>query len=388
MSSYSNNNPTVLIHCQYVYGIGHLVRATELAQGLSTSFTVYLLNGGEEVPNFDIPKEVNYIQLPAIYKEEAANYLSPVDSSQSIEACFESRKKEINEIVEKIEPDFLITEHFPFGLLFETEVLRLISKVKEIKPKAKIISSVRDVIESENGGERDAYVCDLLNKLYDLVLVHGDKEIIPFSGSFPLAERISIPVHLTGYIVRPITSSIKKADLPILVVSVGGGRMGSELLSAVINAHPIILKEWDHELVLFTGAFQKELSELHTEVSEYCDSKITIYEFDKNLYLKTLSNASAIICLGGYNSLIEAVSTQKPVLVYKRKFHGANSEQDLRSTLFKQAGFINIISAEDFEEERLTSLIIDTIYNYSAPKKRINFQGVASSTSLIKALTR
>ena len=159
------------------------------------------------------------------------------------------------------------------------------------------------------------------------------------------------------------------------VVSVGGGRMGGELLGAVLNAHQMILKEWNHELVLFTGAFQKELWELYLKANQDGNSQITIHGFDKNNYKETLSSASAIICLGGYNSLIEAVSTRKPVLVYKRKFYGANKEQDLRSTLFQQSGLINVISSEDFEPERLSRLILDTVFNFKLPAMSLNFEG-------------
>src|SRR5687767_11184418 len=131
--------PRVLIHCQYVYGIGHFVRAVELARGLSTQFEVYLLNGGEDVPNFELPSLVNFTQLPAIYKNETDDYLIPVDTSQSLVECFQLRGNLINQSVERIKPDILITEHFPFGLLFEKEVMDLINKVKQANPNAKIV---------------------------------------------------------------------------------------------------------------------------------------------------------------------------------------------------------------------------------------------------------
>ena len=84
--------PKIILHCQYVYGIGHFVRALELASGLSKYFEVYIINGGESVPNFDLPETVKYIQLPAIYKEENSDFLLSVDSSFTIEECFILRK--------------------------------------------------------------------------------------------------------------------------------------------------------------------------------------------------------------------------------------------------------------------------------------------------------
>ena len=132
MSINSINRPKILIHCQYVYGIGHLVRTLELARGLSMQFQVFILNGGEVVPNFELPNTVTIIQLPSIYKEEESDYLSSVDTSINIDACFLKREKIINQSVEEIKPDILITEHFPFGLLFESEVIDLIKNVKKV----------------------------------------------------------------------------------------------------------------------------------------------------------------------------------------------------------------------------------------------------------------
>lgn len=373
-----NPLPSILIHCQYVYGIGHFVRTIELASRLSSRFDVYLVNGGEAIPNYDIPLTVNYIQLPAIYKDETADCLTPVDTSQNIDECFQLRESTIRHVVETIKPDILITEHFPFGLLFETEVMGLIAKVREENNTVKIVCSVRDVIESGEGGERDDYTCSILNRWYDMVLVHGDGTIVPFVSSFPCIECIKIPIHQTGYVVKPIPVS-PKPGLPVLLVSVGGGRLGSELLTAVLNAHTTVLERWNHNLVLFSGAFQQDLSDLYGQVRNEKNSQVVLHKFDRSLYRQTLGRASAIMCLGGYNSLIEAVSSQEPVLIYNRKFHGKNKEQDLRSSLFERKGFIRTISSEDLNKERLSGLILDTIASFQTPDTLINYEGAENS---------
>jgi len=379
MNMKNENNKTILIHCQYVYGIGHLVRAVKLAHGLSSFFNVYMLSGGERVPNFYVPKSINFIQLPAIYKKESANYLSPVDSSLSIEECFKLRENAISQLVHAIQPDYLITEHFPFGLLFEKEVLKLIEFVKRSNLKSKIISSLRDVIESSKGGVNDSYICKILNKYYDLVLVHGDPNIIPFSSSFPKEKEIEISIKHTGYITTPIIASKKKTNTASIVVSIGGGRMGEELLQAVIESHQLLLEKWDHKLVLFSGAFQKEVPSINSV-------KIEINEFNQKTYLKALETASLIICMGGYNSLLEAVSTQKPVLVYKRSFLGGNQEQDLRATFFEKSGYIKIITPENLDKENLTNLIFDTVSNHNPPQNSLNFEGVTNSVKIISEI--
>jgi predicted glycosyltransferase len=115
--------------------------------------------------------------------------------------------------------------------------LDLITKVKNVNTKAKIVSSVRDLIESSEGGKRDVYVCDLINNWYDMVLVHGDEKFAALSTSFPKITKINVPIFHTGYIVRPIPIGTKNENFPVILASVAGGRLGNELLDAIIDSH-------------------------------------------------------------------------------------------------------------------------------------------------------
>ena len=52
----------VIIYCQYVWGMGHLVRSLELARALS-DHDVALVAGGQDVA-LDLPGHVNLVRLP------------------------------------------------------------------------------------------------------------------------------------------------------------------------------------------------------------------------------------------------------------------------------------------------------------------------------------
>lgn len=387
MNSIINDYPKILIHCQYVYGIGHLVRTLELASGLSKNFHVFILNGGEIVPNFELPNTVKIIQLPAIYKEEKADSLTSVDVSISLDECFQRREIIINETIELIKPDILITEHFPFGLLFESEVKLLIDNVKKVNPQTKIVCSVRDLIESSGGGKRDDYTCNIINSLYDLVLVHGDEKFASLSKSFPKIKNINTPIFHTGYIVRPIPNKNENKNFPIILASVAGGRIGNELLEAIINSHLKIKESIKHKIILFSGAFQKDFQKQHDKVVSLQSEDIIINMFDSRKYLESLSNASLIISLGGYNSIIESVSAKKPMLVYNREFAGTNKEQDLRIKLFQITGHLEVITQEDLNEESLSNRIITKLYKLEVPEFDLDLNGVKNSCqSLINLL--
>jgi predicted glycosyltransferase len=351
--------PDLLIHCQYVYGIGHFVRTIELARSLSQSFNVTILNGGEEIPHYRLPPKVKCVQLSAIYKHEQDASLLPVDPSQDLDACFSSRLSLIKQELSHIAPVILITEHFPFGLLFEAEVVALIGLVKQANHNTRIVCSVRDVIESPEGGKHDDHTCKLLNDYYDAVLVHGDERVVPFSASFPLVDLIRVPIINTGYIVKNIPEGGPAPLLPNILVSIGGGRMGDELLYATIDAYKMVVKKWRHRLIIFTGAFQKDVQHLLHFVGDDEHELLSIHNFDEQHYCEALSVASGIICLGGYNTLLEAISVRLPVLVYARKFLGNNEEQSLRLQFFERYGLVRVLRPDDLEIERLTARILD-----------------------------
>ncbi|VAW74531.1 hypothetical protein MNBD_GAMMA12-219 [hydrothermal vent metagenome] len=381
-----DTKPQVLIYCQYVYGIGHYVRAVELARGLCRFFNVVLLNGGEAVPNYDLPPEVSCCQLPAIYKQEQADYLSPVDPALSWQECVEARSIIIDRLVCQLAPDILITEHFPFGLLFEFEAIPLITQVKQCNPKARIVSSVRDVIEAKDGGQQSTHSCSLLNQYYDMVLVHSDENIIPFSSSFPLEKKINIPVQYTGYVVRAIIPQTPKADPPQLLVSVGGGRLGEELLYAVLEAHRIVVKQWRYDLILFTGAFQKDIPKLNACAEKYHNLNVAINRFNQEHYRQVLASASAVICMGGYNSLLEAVTAQLPVLIYNRQFHGNNKEQDLRTALFQKFGLVRTLSPDNLCPEQMAARILALVKEPQIPVQSVQVNGAITARKILQSL--
>jgi predicted glycosyltransferase len=56
----------ILFYCQSSLGIGHTIRSLRIAEGLSQSFEVHFLNGGELVPDLQVPEGINMIHRGGI----------------------------------------------------------------------------------------------------------------------------------------------------------------------------------------------------------------------------------------------------------------------------------------------------------------------------------
>lgn len=373
--------PKIIIHCQYVYGLGHLVRALHLAQGLTRYFDVYFLNGGESVKNFKVNKSIHFIQLPAIYKKEDSSELSYVSDELPLSECLELRDQVIFEMIQKVRPDALITEHFPFGFLFEKEATKFIGYAKKVNPNTKIICSVRDVIESSKGGRNDKKTVNILNDLYDLLLIHGDEKLISVASSFPLVTNIKIQIVYTGYVIdRNLNKNERK--LKNILVSVAGGRVGSELLNAVIKAFEVIKEKSEHSLIVFNGAFNNNFLEISK------DDRIKYFDFNRNEFLKQLAQSDISISLGGYNSMMESLYAGNKVVIYNREFLGSNEEQGIRISTFKNLGLVDVITLKDLEVEKLAVELLAQINKKVKKDKRlkIDFSGVEKTVNQIKRL--
>ena len=233
---------------------------------------------------------------------------------------------------------------------------------------------------------KDEYISELINKWYDLILVHGDERMADLTFSFSKVAKVAVPIFHTGYIVRQIPNKEISADYPLVLVSVAAGRLGNELLDAIIDSHLLIKEKIKHKLVLFSGAFQKDFSSLKEKVYSLASLDINIYCFDGNEYLKYLSNASLVISLGGYNSIIESIAAKKTMLVYQRGFSGVNKEQDLRITLFEKYGSLSILKPEDLDKESLSNIIVSMIEDIKSTKIELNFDGVKNSINALLKL--
>ncbi len=90
--------------------------------------------------------------------------------------------------------------------------------------------------------------------------------------------------------------------------------------------------------------------------------------------------------MGGYNSLLEAVSTHRPVLVYDRPFLAGNQEQQVRIESFRQAGLVQVIRQEDLVEEIFANLVVDAVSNPPNPHPQIDLEGVHAACGILQRL--
>lgn len=353
----------ILFYCQYLTGMGHLVRSTEIVRSLVKDFQVYFINGGPPVEGFEIPANVELITLPALWLEDGK--FTVADSSQSVEEVKESRKNQLIEVCDRIQPDCLITEFFPFGrhkLFFE--LLPLLDHLQSTSPSTKIVCSLRDVIGRESLPEEEEIICQLMNKYFDLLLFHADPKFLKFEESFPRHKDINCEVKHTGFVAQSAQFAETdeyldrfNSNQPMILVSVGGGRLGYELLEAVIAASEILEQKIPHKIQIFTGPFMPELEFMQLQCAALKRGNVNLRRYTSQL-LNYMEKADLSISLSGYNTTMNILRTGVRAIVAPIGHYDQDREQLVRTKKLEQLGIVEVIPTQELEPTYLAQRII------------------------------
>jgi predicted glycosyltransferase len=231
----------VLFHVQHLLGIGHLQRSLRIAEALTASgVAVTLVSGGPPVSVLDAARVaesgIDIVQLPPIRARDASFALVDGDGNPVDDALRAARRETLLAAFAAARPDAVVIEGFPFARrAFRFELDPLIAAARAAGTR--VVCSVRDIPTVRNDSGRHNEIVERVRAEFAAVLVHGDPDFIPFEVPFPPAARIADRLHYTGYVTPPNEGQVD-ADLPSgeVLVSVGGGAAGQQLLAAALGA--------------------------------------------------------------------------------------------------------------------------------------------------------
>ncbi|MBW4517712.1 MAG: hypothetical protein KME11_21115 [Timaviella obliquedivisa GSE-PSE-MK23-08B] len=355
----------IMFYCQYLAGMGHLVRSTEIIRSLVKEFQVCFVNGGQPISEFEFPVGVTVIHLAPILEEEGK--LAAVDPTQNIEAVKEIRQDQLLQIFDQFRPDCLMIECFPFSKhKLKFELLPLLDRAKNTQTK--VVCSLRDLIMTQTllpaaWAKRYDKVCNWVNQYFDLVLIHGDPKLQRLEEQFPHVDRLNCELYYTGYVAqsspRSLLSNEDVASLnqltPLIVASAGGGRFGYKLLQAVAAASAILGTTLPHRFQIFTGPFMPE--EEVDKLQSFSNGKLIVRRYTPHL-LKYLERSDLSISLGGYNTTMNILRTGVRSLVFPGASEEQTGEQTIRAKKLAARGVLRILEPEDLQPDRLTEKIL------------------------------
>ncbi len=386
---------TIMFYCQHVLGMGHMIRSLEIVRAL-TDYDVYFLNGGELLSDVSVPPPVHIINLPPLKSDAEFEGLSGADSEQPVEEIIKARRALMLQAYGRIQPDLLILELFPFGRKrFACELVPLLARVRLSGGQTKVVCSLRDILVSKSDQTRhEEWVVALMNRYFDLLLVHADPDFQTLEETFSLVPALTCNIHYTGFVSQTASASHPQSLLdipaspeesPIIIASIGGGRVGSELMECIIIASDLLTSSFPHRLIMFAGPYMSD--EDYRNLQQRCRNKpYIVLQRYTNRFLAYLTYADLSISMAGYNTCMNIISTGIRALVLPFMGRG-NEEQRIRAKKLQKRGIVTILDPDKLQPAYLAKTIRDTLdTEASLPRSLPDIQGAKNIPLLLDGL--
>jgi predicted glycosyltransferase len=376
-----NKMKKILFYCQSSLGIGHTIRSLRIAEGLSQSFEVHFLNGGEPISELEIPQGIHRTDLPPIVSDPNFNTVHAVGGDLDVDGTIEQRRNIILQAFRRVSPAIVLVELYPFGRgRFHAELEPLLRCAK--KQGSKIVCSVRDILTKREDQEAfERKVVKRMNRFFDLLLIHSDPDFQRLDDTFTSLESIIAKKCYTGFVVPEVTEEPRRNG-PTIIASIGGGRFGHELAEAVARTAPLLAERIPHQIELYTGPFCPEDVAQRLRRLAHGQANIRVLKFCPDLHQKLMS-ADLSISMGGYNTIMNVIATGVPAMIMGCTNDGG-MDQVARAEKLASRGVVDVIKPEDLAPATFAEKIIGSLSREPTPVS-LDTDGV---TATMQALTQ
>jgi predicted glycosyltransferase len=360
----------VLFYVQHLLGIGHLARASRIAQALTEQqFAVTMVTGGMPVPGFPGPG-VETVRLPPVKSsDEGFSKLIDADGREIDESFKAHRRDKLLSILKQTRPNALIIEAFPFGRRqIRFELLPLLETANEMRPRPLIATSIRDILQESRKPGRAEETVETIQSFFDLVLVHGDPAFIRLDETFSLAPAIAGRVVYTGLVAGPLPEPGEKFDV---VVSAGGGAAGHALIGAAVEtARQTDLGIW----CIVTGPnFRSDALAPPGNVS--------LFSFRPD-FPNLLAAAHVSVSQAGYNTVCDLLRARCRSVLIPFAAHG-ETEQTRRATGLAARGLATVIDEMALDAASLGTAIETALRQPQPSSSELNLDGAVNTAKIL-----
>jgi predicted glycosyltransferase len=371
---------SVLVYVQHLLGIGHLVRASLIADAIRRAgLRVKLVLGGPSVAGF--PAEgLETVALPPLKAgPEGFSQLVDLAGRPVGQAYLDQRRDRLLAAFDGLRPDIVLIEAFPFGrrqMRFELEPL--LERAMRAAWAPLVACSLRDIVQEGRKAGRDREAVETLRRCFDLVLVHGDPALMPLDASFPLAREIAPLIRYTGIVTGPVGA----LDGPgfDVVVSAGGGAAGASVMRASLGALPRSrLKgvRWG----FLTGPNLPPDVVAELEAGLPANAIVASHRGD---FRALLAHAGLSISQAGYNTAADVLSAGcRSIMVPFAE--GGETEQARRAAALQRLGLVHVVDESALSPDSLAQAIDRAMESAIPGGAGLRLDGAANTPALLLA---
>ena len=341
----------VVLYSHDSVGLGHQRRNLAIAHALSRHLpelaarpvTGLLLTGVERVVGH-LPPAFDVVRLPGI--DKGGQGYTPREVSVPMPDLIDVRRAILSGAINAFAPDLVVVDRHAFGV--DDELLEPLRLLRSEHPGTRVVLGLREILDEPEVAQREweRVGSERVRELFDAIWVYGDESVTDLRRTAAVPEELRDLVTHTGYlsIGRTARDFLRELQRPYLLTMVGGGHDGAELCRIAAQAE--VPDGMRHVVVAgpqMSGGERAEIEALAGPRTEVLD------EVPEGLL--AIRSAEAVACMGGYNTVCEVLSTDRPALVVPRE--APRQEQLIRARSLARTGAVDMLRTRDLTIESL-----------------------------------
>ncbi|WP_372400208.1 glycosyltransferase [Azospirillum sp. HJ39] len=384
--------PRLMIVVTHLLGTGHLSRALALAEAFAgRGWSVDVVSGGRPAPHLGSgglgSGGATLHQLPPLASDGAdfATLLA-ADGSPADAGTFAARRAMLAGLFDRLRPDVLITELFPFGRrALAAEFDALLERARAQTSPPLTLASVRDILAPPSKPARVAETEGRLARFYDGVLVHSDPAVVPLEDSWPLTPAMRPLLRYTGFVVPPPPAADGGTDgQGEILVTAGGGPVGRPLFEAAARcaASGALPHRW--RLLVPKGDWTGEGS-LAARLRAMAPPGRLAVEPVRPDFRALLGRAAAAVGRCGYNTALDCLTVGVPS-VFCPFEDGKEVEQTMRAAILARRPGIAMLREAELTPDSLARALHSVLGLRIPPLDPASLAGTARSVGIVETL--
>jgi len=354
--------PRLLLYSHDGLGLGHTSRNLAIARAITKQASdacVLLATSVDEIDHYEVPPNVEVLKLPGIQKVANDLYASrrlPISTDE----IRELRSALLLAAVRSFEPSVLLVDKHPFGAGGE-----LHAALEELRSAGGVpVLGLRDILDDPATVVADWSANRFYERVlsyYDQVLLYGDPTVFPATSEYAFPPLVAMRTEYCGYVVNvpevAAQDTLRTLLYPynhdpsraLVVATTGAGEDGRSLLETFLRA--AVDAPWQGVAIAGARLPADSLRELSLLADR---ARVPLHRFLPNL-AGAFSLVDALVCMGGYNTLAEALSSALPTVCVPRV--GLRREQLLRASAFQRLGISSTLLPDELDPETLSERI-------------------------------
>jgi len=383
--------PRVAMYSQGMVGFGHIRRNASIAQALRGSPlqpSIVLIAEAWQAGALPMPPGVDCVTLPALRREADGGYNPRFLADVSDLDVISLRARVIRSAIKTFVPDVLVVDCLPVGVA--GELTRTLARLRK-GGNTRCVLGLRDVLQDAETVRRDwserAHM-DAIRDYYDAIWVYGDPAVYDPVREYDLPDYAAAKVRYTGYLdQRPrlefaeAQTAAVLASLPpgrVVLCVVGGGHDGGALAEAFVAADfpP------DTTAVMVTGPLMPWETRQRLHRAAQRRTRFELLEFVPDP-VPLIERADRVIAMGGYNTVCEVLSFEKPALIVPRV---TEPEQGIRARRMQELGLLDVLHPDELSPQALTEWLARDPAPPPPPRGRVDLGGLTRIPGLLAEL--